>query len=255
MQKNPLEVQHLNGTDWQKDPFEKVILPLGSLENHGGHLPFATDTFTAHQIALEVAAKIPKTAVLPPLNYGASDHYRNFPFTVSLGFETEIAVIEDILNSVYRAGIRKVFIMNGHDGNISPIDIAARRVKVANPEIKIVSMDAWWYAVGDMVGEGFYEVWDGLGHAGEGETSMSLALFPALCDMSKAAGVVPDLPPYVDIKWTFDELTDKGASGDPTKASREKGLKMRTLLVDKLVEILQNLDEKGWDYRSPGMGG
>jgi len=253
MQKNPLEIQHWNGTDWRDDPFEKVILPLGSLENHGWHLPFATDALTAHQIALQVAAQIPKTAVLPPLNYGASHHYSQFSFTVSLQFETEIAVIEDILSSVAREGIRKVFIMNGHDGNIPAIDIASRKVKLAHPGIKIISMDAWWNLVCQEVPEDFYEVWNGLGHAGEGETAMSLALFPELCDMSKAEGVVPDLPPYVDVKWTFDELTNTGASGDPTKASREKGLKIQAVLIDKLVEILTALDEKDWDYRSPGI--
>jgi creatinine amidohydrolase len=253
MMKNPLEIQHWNGSDWQEHPFEKVILPLGSLENHGRHLPFATDALTAYLIAMEIAAQIPGMAVLPPLNYGASDHYRQFSFTVSLQFDTEVAVLKDILESVYREGVRKVFIMNGHDGNIAPIELASRSVKVAHPEIKIVSMDAWWNLVRDVLPDGFFEVWDGLGHAGEGETSMSLALFPELCDLSKAAGVVPDLPPYVDIKWTFDELTDKGASGDPTKGSREKGLKMKEVLVSTLVRILKDLDAADWDYRSPAL--
>lgn len=253
MEKNPLEIQHWNGSDWRSDPFEKVILPLGSLENHGWHLPFATDALTAHKLALEIAERVPKTAVLPPLNYGASDHYRQFSFTVSLQFDTEVAVLKDILESVWREGIRKVFIMNGHDGNIAPIEIASRAVKVAHPEMKIVSLDAWWNLVRDVLPADFFEVWDGLGHAGEGETSMGLALFPELCDPSKAAGVVPDLPPYVDIKWTFNELTNTGASGDPTKGSREKGLKMRAALVDTVVGILRDLDAKDWDYRSPGL--
>jgi creatinine amidohydrolase len=251
MDKNPLEVQHLNGSDWKAKPFEKVILPLGSLENHGWHLPFGTDALTAYLVALDIAARLPKTVVLPPVNYGMSEHYKMFSFTVSLQFDTETAIIRDILESVHREGIRKVFIMNGHDGNIAPIEVAARSAKVAHPDFKIVSLDAWWKMVGDVLPPDFFEVWNGLGHAGEGETSICLALFPELCEPSKAAGVVPHLPPHVDVKWTFNELTNVGASGDPTKGTQEKGKKMRETLVNTVVGIINDLDKNDWEYRSP----
>lgn len=250
MQKNPLDIQHLTAADYQAAPFEKVILPLGALESHGPHLPFGTDTLTAYLVALEIAQRVPKTAVLPPLNYGVSEHYKEFPFCVSLTFETEIALLRDILESVYREGIRKVFIMNGHDGNIAPIEIAARTAKVAHPDFRIVSLDAWWKMVGDLLPKDFFEVWGGLGHGGEGEMSICLALFPELCQPEKAAGVVPNLPPHVDVKWRFSELTNTGASGDPTKGTREKGLKMKQVLVDTVVQILNDLDACDWDYRS-----
>jgi creatinine amidohydrolase len=251
MTKNYREFQHLTAADYRAAPFEKVILPLGSLESHGAHLPFGTDALTAHLIAQEIAQRVPKTGVLPPLNYGMSEHYKEFPFCVSLQYETEIAILRDILESVYREGIRKVFIMNGHDGNIAPIEVAARSAKVAHTDFKIVSMDAWWKMVGDLVPSGFFEVWNGLGHGGEGETSICLALFPELCDPSKASGVVPHLPPHVDVKWRFSELTNTGTSGDPTKGTREKGLTMKRILVDTAVQILADLDAVDWDYRSP----
>jgi creatinine amidohydrolase len=251
MKKNPIEVQHLNSADFARAPFDKVILPLGSLESHGGHLPFGTDAMTAFMVALDIAARVPKTAVLPPVNYGVSEHYKQFPFTISLQFDTETALIRDILESVYREGIRKVFIMNGHDGNISPIEVAARSAKVAHPDFKIVSMDAWWMEIGDLLPPNFFQVWNGLGHGGEGETSICLELFPELCDMSRAKGVVPHLPPHLNIKWTFDELTNTGTSGDPTKGTKEKGAKMRAALVDEMVRLLTDLDAKNWDWRSP----
>jgi creatinine amidohydrolase len=250
MNKNPIEVQHLSSADFARGPFDKVILPLGSLESHGGHLPFGTDAMTAHMVALDIAARVPKTAVLPPVNYGVSEHYKQFPFTISLQFDTETALIRDILESVYREGIRRVFIMNGHDGNISPIEVAARTAKVAHPDFKIVSMDAWWMEIGDLLPKNFFQVWNGLGHGGEGETSICLELFPELCDMTKAKGVVPHLPPHLNVKWTFDELTNTGTSGDPTKGTREKGAKMRAALVDELVRLLTDLDAKNWDWRS-----
>jgi creatinine amidohydrolase len=248
--KNPLEIQHWNSADFKASPFEKVILPLGSLESHGSHLPFGTDALTAYLVALDIAAKVPKTAVLPPVNYGVSEHYKEFPFCVSLSYDTEIALLRDVFESLHREGVKKVFVMNGHDGNISPIEVAARSTKVAHPDMRIVSLDAWWNMVGAVLPQGFFEVWNGLGHGGEGETSICLELFPELCDMSKAAGVVPKLPPYVDVKWRFSELTNTGASGDPTKATPEKGRKMRQALVDTVAKILSDLDATDWDYRS-----
>ncbi len=250
MNKNPLEIQHLTAADFKAAPFEKIILPLGSLESHGGHLPFGTDAITAHMVALDIAARVPRTGVLPAVPYGMSEHYKEFSFCVSLSFETEIALLRDILESVYREGIRKVFVMNGHDGNITPIEVASRSVKVAHPDFKIVSLDAWWNMVGDLVPPGFFEVWNGLGHGGEGETSICLELFPELCNMKNAKGVTPKLPPYVDVKWRFSELTNTGTSGDPTKGTKEKGNAMRKVLVDTVVDILQKLDATDWDYRS-----
>lgn len=251
MTKNPLEIQHLTAADFRQSPFEKVILPLGSLESHGAHLPLGTDALTAHLLALDIAARLPGTAVLPPLNYGMSEHYKDFSFTVSIRYETQTAFLRDILESVYREGIRKVFVMNGHDGNIAPIEVASRSAKVAHPDFKIVSLDAWWTAVGNLLPKDFFAVWNGLGHGGEGETSICLELFPELCDVSKAAGVVPQLPRYVDVKWLFNELTTTGATGDPTKGTRAKGKKMREVLVEAIVKILSDLDKNGWDYRPP----
>ncbi len=251
MNKNPIEVQHLNAADVARAPFDKVILPLGSLESHGGHLPFGTDALTAYQLALDIAARLPKTAVLPPVNYGVSEHYKDFSFTVTVSFETQIAVIRDILESVYREGIRKVFIMNGHDGNIAPIEVASRSAKVAHADFKIVSLDAWWMMVGEILPPDFFQVWKGLGHGGEGETSICMELFPELCNPSAAAGVVPNLPKHLDVKWRFSELTNTGATGDPTKATAAKGKKMREVLVDAMVKALSDLDAAGWDWRSP----
>lgn len=248
MEKNPLQIQQITAHDYTSAPFEMVILPLGSLESHGGHMPFGTDALTAAILAEEVAAQIPGAAVLPVVPYGVSEHYRDFPFTISLRFETEIAIIKDILESLYREGIRRVFILNGHDGNIAPIEVAARSVKVAHPDIRIVSLGAWWETIGPLLPDGFFEVWGGLGHGGEGEMSIGLALFEELCQPEHAKGRVPDLPEIGEVKWCFSEITDCGATGDPTKGSREKGLIMKKTLVDAIVAMLTRLNEKNWHY-------
>ena len=76
-------------------------------------------------------------------------------------------------------------------------------------------------------------------------------LFPELCGMSKAAGVVPHLPKYVDVKWKLNELTNTGVTGDPTKATPEKGREMREAMVEAVVKSISALDATNWDYRSP----
>ncbi|MFA7303545.1 MAG: creatininase family protein [Methanoregula sp.] len=250
MEKNPLLVAHQTAADVARAPFDMVILPLGSLESHGAHLPFGTDALTAYSLALDVAARLPNAAVLPPVNYGMSEYYKDFSFTVSLQPDTETAIIRDILESVYREGIKKVFILNGHDGNIPSIEIASRCAKVAHPDLKIVSLDAWWNSLVPLLPPDFFSVWNGLGHGGEGELSMALALFPQLCRPELARGVVPALPEILDVKWKFSELTDCGATGDPTKASREKGERMRKVLTDAIVSTLKKMDADDWDYRS-----
>ncbi len=255
MNKNKNEIQHLTAADYADVKFEKVILPLGSLESHGPHMPFATDTFTAYLLALEIAKAVPKTAVLPPLNYGVSEHYKSFSFTVSLRFETETSILDDIFDSLYREGIKKIFVLNGHDGNIAPLEIASRKVKVAHPDIKIVTLDAWWNTLLSLLPSNFFEVWNGLGHGGEGELSIGLELFPELCKPELAKGVVPVLPKHLDVKWKFDELTNCGASGDPTKATKEKGAVMKKVLLETIIAGLLSLDECDWDYRSPEVKG
>lgn len=96
----------------------------------------------------------------------------------------------------------------------------------------------------------FFKAWNILGHGGEGELPIAPALFPPLCQPEHARGVVPYLPPYPDVRWLFPEITTTGASGDPAKASREKGLFMKEALVNAIVTALQKPDACGGDYRS-----
>jgi creatinine amidohydrolase len=85
-----------------------------------------------------------------------SEYYRDFSFTVSLQPETETAIIRDILESVYRERIRRVFILNGHDGNIPSIEIAARQAKVAHPDLNVVGPAAWWNTLQPLLPPGFF---------------------------------------------------------------------------------------------------
>ena len=229
-----------------KEGYNKAILAVGSTEYHGEHLPYGTDTLVSEHIAMEVAKRSKGMLMLPPIPYGMSAHYSNFPIAISLSTETLMRVLREVFDSLRKHGLNRLIIVNGHDGNIPAIEAATNEYRAEHPEFKMAVLSAWWVTAGQLVPEGTFEVWNGLGHAGEGETSMMLRVDPSLVDMEKARGVIPDLPAHIDLKWTFDEITPYGVTGDPTKATPEKGAAMNDALVKLLVDLVEELDEKDW---------
>jgi creatinine amidohydrolase len=241
-------LDEMTGHEYATSKFDKAILAVGSCENHGQHLPHGTDTLVSYRLSLAIAEKVEGLLVLPPVTFGMSAHYADFPLTISLQPETLIHMLKDILESLYRQDIKHIIIFNGHDGNIAPIEIAARDVKVAHPDVKIASLADWWVIGGQLLPPDTFEVWNGLGHAGEGETSIALALFPEMVEMDQAKGIVPELPAVVEMKWKFSELTNVGATGGPEKANVKKGEAMRDVLVDAMVKTIKQLDATNWEY-------
>jgi len=226
--------------------FDKAVLAVGSTECHGDHLPYGTDTMVAQHLAEAVAERVDGLLVLPPLPYGMSRHYASFPVAITLSTETLIRVLREVFTSLLDHGLRRLLIINGHDGNVAAIEAASREFRVEHPEMDIAVLEAWWETGAELLPPDTFEVWGGLGHGGEGETSMMMAVAPELVDMSRARGVVPKLPAHVQIKWRFDELTTHGVTGDPTRATAEKGRLMRDALVDLLVSFIRDMDGRGW---------
>ncbi|MFW6137908.1 MAG: creatininase family protein [Spirochaetota bacterium] len=247
-----VRLEEFTQKEFQDSYIDKAILVFGSCESHGEHLPFGSDVFVPHSIAVEVAEQIEDTVAVPPLWYGMSLHYRHKPMCISLTDETLIMVIKNVLESLVYWGIKKALIINGHDGNIASIEVAAREVKVKNPEMGIAVIPAWWENVSHLVPEGTFEVWNGLGHGGEGETSMNLATVPELVDMDQARGMIPEMDPVVNLVWNFEELTDYGASGAPEKGSVEKGKITRQALITYIVDFIKRMDEQGWRFKKHG---
>ncbi|RLE31891.1 creatininase family protein, partial [Candidatus Acetothermia bacterium] len=103
-------MERLTGRKYREGKFDKAILAVGSAENHGDHLPFGTDTIVSYELALKVAERVPGLLVLPPVTYGMSEHYAHFPLTISLRSETLVAMLKDILRSLLKHGIEKIFI-------------------------------------------------------------------------------------------------------------------------------------------------
>lgn len=243
-----IKLEELNEKSFLEAGIDKAILAVGSTESHGGHLPYGCDTYVGYDLALEVAGKLSRTVVIPPLWFGMSMHYRHKPMAVSLSSQTLSLVVKEILESLVHWNIRKILVINGHDGNIPSIEIAARDLKLKHPDLGLAVLDAWWVTAGNLLPENTFEVWNGLGHGGEGETSIGLAMFPELCDLSQAKGMIPEMDPNVKLVWNFQELTDFGASGAPEKATPEKGQKMKQVLVDYLVDFVQRMDRQNWRY-------
>ncbi len=243
-----VKLEEFNEYSFQEAGIDKAILAVGSTESHGAHLPYGCDTFVAYDLALEAAQRLDNTVVVPPMWFGMSQHYSHKPMNITLTSDTLTQVIREILDSLVHWGIKKVLVVNGHDGNIAPIEIAARDAKIKHPDMGLAVLDAWWVTAGSLLPKDTFEVWNGLGHGGEGETSIGLAIFPELCDLSRAKGMIPDMDNNVKLVWNFEELTDFGASGAPQKATPEKGRKMKKVLVDYLVDFVKRMDAQNWRY-------
>jgi creatinine amidohydrolase len=217
--------------------FDTAIVPIGSCESHGDHLPFGMDALTAHALALRVGAKVPHSMVLPPTFFGMSHHYRHQPMTITLSSATTIALFRDIFESLADAGIANVFVLNGHDGNMPCWETAARDAKIAHPQMRIAGVD-WWVPVGQLCPPELFEVWSGWGHGGEAETSMGLELFPQWVDMEHARGDLPRLDGIIKEIWLFSETTGCGATGAPATATPAKGRLMADTVVDYIAGYL-----------------
>jgi len=246
-------LEEMNAVQVRKNINKKsvAVIVLGACENHGDHMPFGSDFIFPMELAKRLVKKSEKKniIILPPIPYGVSLHHNEFQMTVSLEPPTLQLVIENLVESLIKNGLRRILVINGHDGNIAPIESAARTCKDRHPDTVIACLEAWWVSVGEITG-GIFEVWHGLGHGGEAETSTMLAVRPDLVNMGLAPSeVIPKLPSdKIRIYWKFDELTGTGATGAPMKATAEKGEAAIGSLEKILLSFLNDMDKNDWKY-------
>jgi creatinine amidohydrolase/Fe(II)-dependent formamide hydrolase-like protein len=224
-----------------------ALLPVGSIEQHGPHLPLDTDTFDANYLALRVAEACsnPKPLVLPNIPYGVSYHHDEFKGTVSISNDALAKLVYDIGMSVSHNGIKKLVIINGHGGNSPALNHAAQMINrdahifvcVDSGETSDVDIYALVETPNDV-------------HAGEFETSTSLAVRPHLVKMDQARREVPEFSSrYLDftskrgVSWYAytRKISHSGVMGDPTKASSEKGKKFWEIMISHLVALVEDL--------------
>jgi creatinine amidohydrolase/Fe(II)-dependent formamide hydrolase-like protein len=224
-----------------------ALLPVGSVEQHGPHLPLDTDAFDADYLARRVAEACsdPKPLVLPPMPYGVSYHHADFTGTVSISNDTLAKMIYEIGMSVSHNGIRKLVIINGHGGNSPALNYAAQMINrdarifvcVDTGETSDVDIDKIVETPNDV-------------HAGEIETSTGLAARPQLVQMDQAQKQIPKFSSrYLDftskrgVSWYAytRKISTSGVMGDPTKASAAKGEKIWEIMIAHLVSFVEDL--------------
>ncbi|MEM1545317.1 MAG: creatininase family protein [Candidatus Methanomethylicia archaeon] len=234
-----------------------VIIPIGSVEQHGRHLPLGSDSYVAIALA-EDAALMTGAIVTPPIWFGWSPHHMALPGTISIRPEVLIEFLHDVLSSLIEHGFRKFIIVNGHRiVNIPWMQIAAERVQ-KEYGVKIVIFDPAYMSreVSDKLGFG------PVGHAEEIETSHILFKLPNLVRMEEAKNYIPPekVLYHVDPRVNRDTLCyipsrredvkklkdiSGGAVGKPTEASIEKGRKYHEYLVSRLIEVINMLKGAG----------
>ncbi len=245
---NEFKLEELNRHRFEKLSFDKAILVTGATENHAYHLPMGTDTYVAYAVAQKVARMTPGTLLLPPIPFGVSDQLMPYPFTITLTPETLSAVIFEVIESCIHQGITHFLIINGHGGNNSAIDVAMRKLHRVHPAAKAAVNLAWWVSGPKLAPDGTFGPDFGTGHAGEAETSAALYVVPHLVDMNVARGEWPSSPREVKVSTTVPEISRTGATGDPSKATAEKGRALITALAEYLARFLKEMDKVGWDF-------
>lgn len=235
-----------------------VVLPLGSVEQHGHHLPLCTDTSQVQAVAEAAEAELRDAALfLPTLWLGSSHHHLDFPGTLSLAPSLYSRVLQELAASILSAGFRRLFFLNGHGGNEVPAAQALSELAVADARAREahLAMASWW-TVGKPDAAALGMQTDGVTHACEYETSLMLWLRPELVRTDR----IRDRAPAPAAKWLAGEkrvglyrrfalVTGEGDLGQPSAASAVKGQRLLEAVVADVVAFVR--DFAGWEAPRP----
>ncbi len=218
-----------------------VILPIGSTEQHGRHLPLDNDAYSALEISKLVAEKLKdklKILIAPLIPYGMSEHHMDFPGTITLRNETLINIIEDICISLSRHGFKRILILNGHGGNTAAIRVAVQELNLKH-NLNVYAIN-WW----DIVSDVFKSIYNTpITHADEGETAVAYALNQrVVIESIKGSGNYGEETILYTSK-RMKEYTLTGSMGHPEKALKEHGEMIINSVVNRLAEELLKISK------------
>ena len=203
-----------------------AIIPVGSIEQHGPHLPISTDSDIVTEISLQLSDKI-NGVLLPTINYGISDEHFPF-FNLSIKKSTLSRILEDICESLIKNGITRILIINGHYGNLDSLKSFERKQKNNR---KIMVFSYWKYMDREF------------DHAGNVETSIMLAISKKVNMRKAKKGFQTDGMSKKEIskinklaQKSFPKVTGNGVWADPTKSSATLGRKIIKEVVNNLVK-------------------
>jgi creatinine amidohydrolase len=228
-------------------------VPIGTLEDHGPHLPIDTDVTLVEAICRGAAASLPHEAVLlPPIVHGYSPHHMDFPGPITIGWDTFCRYCTDVATSLLRHGFRRILLVNGHGSNQNLVEMAARLAMVDEPESLVASC---FYLSGPTGARALDDVRSsdrgGIAHACELETSLYMHLHPDAVDASAAVderGYPSSANLWMDwsdgplklMPW-WSSFSESGVQGDPTKATAAKGEELFRVAVEEVAAFVREL--------------
>ena len=244
------------------------VLPVGTMEQHGPHLPVKMDRWTATEVARAACQQhADRLLFMPPVAYGYTTHVMDFPGSLNIHHEHFVQYVLGITKSLAHHGFKKMIIVNGHGSNHNLVDMVARRT--------IVETDAsctfcsWWQMLN--VNPDFSEKWresvypGGCSHAGELETSMLLHLSPESVRKDRIKSEIAKTNKlgskyvWTDlfgkgamglIEWT-SQYSDSGVMGEAEKATAEKGAIVFEEVSANLAEFIDEYHGMKIEPRTP----
>lgn len=216
-----------------------VLIPFGSIEEHGPHLPLGTDAIIAYEISL-AASEGKDIIVSPPIYYGICRSTKEHPGTITISGDALRSFARNIVLGFLRHGFKRFILFSGHAGGThmaSLVEVGEGLLE--HPEIDYIAV----VSIFDLIGEDIPIETKNDGHAGELETSLMLYLHP---DWVKGSAP-PDYPRFPKPILVKEKLKywKSGIWGDPTKASKEKGERLFLYLVEKFREIIEKVERFG----------
>lgn len=233
-----------------------VIVPIGSIEQHGDHLPVSTDTIlvdaAAHRGAEAVADNVP-VVVTPPIWSGLSSHHLSFGGTLSLDFETMLDAVENVGRTALENNFDAILLLNGHGGNMALLNTAVNAIGAEHTDVEVLSL-TYFHLISELIEEVRDSEPGGIMHGGELETSLMLHLRPDLVVEEGMTSVYAERKYDLLLKdlngsgplgrySTFADHTDTGVMGDPTFASVEKGETLFEGVEDEMQKLLEDVHQ------------
>jgi creatinine amidohydrolase len=237
-----------------------IIQPIGAIEQHGPHLPIVVDSAISMGVLGKAFSKLDNNIPaysLPCLYYGKSNEHWHFPGTITLSAQTLLKVIMEMADSIYRAGFRKLVLMNSHGGQPQVMEIAARDLHQQYGDLLVFPFFTW--RVPHITKDLLTDKEKTLGiHAGDAETSIMLSLLPEQVNMDRAVCEYPyglpersllSMEGKLPFAWLTNEISKSGVLGDATVASKEKGDRILESVSDGWVRVIKDV----YQFRQPSV--
>ena len=226
-----------------------IIVPVGSTEQHGPHLPVMVDYRLAAEVARRGAVKLDRAGhpvlVTPTVWTGFAEHHMELGGTITLDYAAFYGLMRGIVRSLARDGFRRICVLNGHGGNIAPLVVAVSELTV---ELKIPLVYFSYWEIAEGATKATLEYQDKILHACEGETSMMMAVEPDLIDRARlheAKGPDQDRPEIEALvgknvfRWqTLNARSRRGVIGNGAAGTADKGERLLEAMSARVAEVL-----------------